>query len=137
MGIRRTALLSSGASIASRTSNEFYLGDSNGVAVTLDITGTPNNAETLSLSIDTKDPTSGKWAVLYNFNALTASVLGAAPTTATYIIVLVPGAERTTQATTAGYYGANVSMTDSIRVRTVHSAGGSWTYAVTAQSLPT
>lgn len=99
-----------------------------GVRLYVDFTATPNNAETVTPSIQVKDPVSAKYVTVTAFTALVASAIGAAPTTQTYVYELYPGALET--AATAFHEVQGGTLPHKWRVRVVHSAAGSWTYTV-------
>jgi hypothetical protein len=105
-----------------------------GVMLALDITATPNNAETLTLSVQAYDLASKKYVPLTAFAAgKTGTELGAAPTTATSLFTVYPaGAE------TAAIANAEVQampIPNKWRAVVTHSAGGSWTYTLSYQPL--
>ena len=104
-----------------------------GAQITLDVTATPNNAETLQVTVEVKDPVSGKYVQVAAFTALTASVLGATPTTETYVYTLYPGAAETVAAAKHELQALPLGRT--WRVNVLHSAGGSWTYSVGVTNL--
>ena len=83
--------------------------------------------------IEEKDPVSGKYVQIAAFAALTASVLGATPSTATYVYTLCAGASETIAA--ANHEVQALPAPRTWRGRVVHSAGGSWTYSVGAVTL--
>jgi hypothetical protein len=120
--------LLSGASSASRNTGNGLNYNHRGVQILLDVTATPNNAETLQIVLQGQDPTSAKFMDLATFTALTASALGAAPTTETYCYTVYPGAAETIANPKHEVQGLPIPRT--FRVRAVHSAGGSWTYTV-------
>lgn len=123
----------------SRTANTASADQTNynhrGVMVFLDITATPNNAETLTPTIQIKDPVSGKYFIALQSPVITASTLGATPTAATFVFVLCPGID------TAAFGGTANKMVSAPlprrwRVNVFHSAGGAWTYSVGASMIP-
>lgn len=108
-----------------------------GPAVTLylDITASPNNAETLTVSIQGKDPVTGKYVTLAAFTAITASAIGATPTTATFAFILDPS--QVDAALTAGTGGRQIKqgrLPRTWRTQIAHSSTGSWTYTLGASA---
>lgn len=101
-----------------------------GVVLVLDVTATPNNAETLTLALQVNDPASNKYVTITTFTALTASALGAAPTTETYVYSVYPGGLET--AATAKHEVQGLAVPEQWRALVTHSAGGSWTYSLSA-----
>lgn len=130
--IEATALASAARSSSTPTSDQTNY-NGRGIQLTLDITATPNNTETLQVVIEEKDPVSGKYVQIAAFAALTASVLGATPSTATYVYTLCAGASETIAA--ANHEVQALPAPRTWRGRVVHSAGGSWTYSVGAVTL--
>lgn len=99
-----------------------------GAQITLDVTATPNDAQTLQVTVEVKDSVSGKYVQIAAFTALTASVLGATPTAETYVYTLYPGAAETIA--TAKHELQALPLGRTWRVNVLHSAGGSWAYSV-------
>lgn len=99
-----------------------------GALVIVDFTLTPNNAETVSVGIQAKDPTSGKYKLLSNNGNLTASVLGAAPTTETYLYTLYPSAAETSAV--ANHIPQSLALPRTWRVLMTHSSTGEWAYTI-------
>jgi hypothetical protein len=126
-------VLSSAVRAASTNSSDQTNHNVRGVVVTLDITNTPNNAETLTLQIQFKDPVTGKYQTVTAYAALTASVLGANPTTATFLYTLYPAALET--AAVSNHEVMGLALPRTWRVRVVHSAGSNWTYSVGYQLI--
>jgi len=102
----------------------------NGLWIFLDITATPNNAETLQLWVEAQDPVSGKWAPVANFPTILASSLGATPPFATFLYHLYPGAVETVAQ--AQQDVQSLAVPPVWRARVAHSGGGSWTYTLSA-----
>lgn len=123
-------LLASAARTATTNSPDQVNHNARGVIVTLDVTVTPNNAETITVAIQLKDSASGKYLTISAFTALTASVLGASPTTETYAFTFYPGAVET--AATAKHEVQGLPLPRTWRVAVTHSSTGSWTYSVAA-----
>lgn len=122
---------------AARTATPAGIPQSNhsarGVVLILDITATPNNAETLTPSIQAIDEISGKAVTLTAFTALTASALGAAPTTATFAYTLDPAGAET--AAVANHEVQSLGLPLRWQPRVTHSSTGSWTYSLSCQYL--
>lgn len=102
--------------------------NAHGIIALLDITATPNNAETLTLAIQAKDSISGKYLPLTAFATILASGLGALPVTATFGYTLYPGTAET--AAVGNHEVQSLVLSRTWRVQVIHSAGGSWTYSV-------
>jgi hypothetical protein len=120
--------LASAARTTTTSSADVTNHNARGVVIAVDFTATPNNAETATVAIQAKDPVSSKYVTLTAFTALTASNLGATPTTETYLYSLYPGAAET--AATAKHEVQALALPRTWRVSVTHSAGGSWTYSV-------
>lgn len=101
-----------------------------GVVLILDVTATPNNAETLTVGVQGRDPISGKGVAMIAFTALVASALGATPTTATFAYTVYPGGVETTAA--ANHEVQALALPASWQPTVTHSAAGSWTYSLSA-----
>lgn len=129
-------LLASAARTASANSEQVRQSPSEanrGLMLILDVTATPNNTETLTPVLQVYDLASKKYQAVTTFAALTASALGAAPTTATFIYTLYPGAVET--AATNNHEVQGLPIPNFWRAQIVHSAAGSWTYSLSYQSL--
>lgn len=126
-------LLASAARTATTNSPDQTNYNGRGVVVTLDVTATPNNAETLTVAIQSKGPVSGKYVTISAFTALVASALGATPTTATFVFSLYPGVAET--AAVGNHEAQALVLPRTWRVLVTHSAGGSWTYTVGAATV--
>lgn len=120
--------LASAARTATTNSSDITNYNARGILLAVDFTATPNNAETMTVGIQAKDPVSGKYVTMTAFTALTASALGASPTAETYLYTLYPGGAET--AATAKHEVQALSLPRTFRVQMTHSAGGSWTYSV-------
>ncbi|MGE0227764.1 MAG: hypothetical protein AB7I38_10995 [Dehalococcoidia bacterium] len=125
--------LASAARTASTATSDQTNYNGRGAQIILDVTATPNNAETLQVTVELKDPVSGKYVQVAAFTALTASVLGATPTTETYVYTLYPGAAETIA--TAKHELQALPIGRTWRVNILHSASGSWTYSVGVVNL--
>jgi hypothetical protein len=109
-------------------------GGGRGIMLVLDITGTPNNAETLTPSIQVYDLISGKYQTLTAFGASkTGTELGASPTTATLCYSLYPGGLET--AAVANHEVQGLAVPTRWRAQITHSSTGSWTYSLSYQTL--
>ncbi len=126
-------LLASTARTATTTAKTQNSTGEQGVLLVLDVTATPNNAETLTVSIDIQDQASGKWVPITAFTALTASAIGATATTATYLYTLHPGGSET--AATANHEVQSLVIAAIWRAKVTHSSTGAWTYTLGAQPL--
>lgn len=128
----RNNVASTGLASAARTASTPTSDQTNyngrGAKIFLDITGTPNNTETLQLTLEEKDPVSGKYVQIAAFTALTASALGASPTTETYIYEIGAGIAETIAVAKHEIQALLLSRT--WRVNVLHSAAGSWAYSV-------
>jgi hypothetical protein len=104
----------------------------NGQAVTivLDVTASPNNAETLTVSVQGKDPASGKYQTIGSFTALAGTTVGATATTQTYFYTLDPVSAVAALANQRQVVQGRLPRV--WRVQVAHSASGSWTYTVGA-----
>ena len=99
-----------------------------GAQIILDVTATPNDAQTLQITIEGKDPVSGKYIQLAAFTALIGTTLGASPTAETYVYTVYPGSAETIA--TAKHELQALPLPRTWRVNVLHSAAGSWTYSV-------
>lgn len=128
---------STGLASAARTASAQTADQTNyngrGAQIILDVTATPNNAETLQVTVEVKDSVSNKYVRIAAFTALVASALGATPTTETYAYTLYPGAAETTAV--ANHEVQSLPLGRTWRVNVLHSAGGSWTYSVNITNL--
>ena len=121
-------VLASAARTASTPTPDQTNFNGRGAMIMLDVTATPNDAQTLQVTVEVKDPASAKYVPIASFTALTASVLGASPTTETYVYTLYPGATETIA--TAKHELQALPLSRIWRVNVLHSAAGSWTYSV-------
>lgn len=126
--VLRGVLLPSTARTATTSTSDVTLTGTRGVQLYIDFTATPNNSETATVSIEAKDPASGKYQAMTAFAALTASGLGANPTTATYLYTIYPGGAET--AATANHEVQALPLPQVWRVKVTHSSSGSWTYTL-------
>ena len=132
--MNRTAIIHpSQARTASPTPVPQNNGEGRGVLLVLDVTATPNDAQTLTVAIQVLDEASGKAVTLTAFTALVASALGATPTTATYLFTLLPGAAETIAVAQHEVQALELPLRWQARV--THSAAGSWTYSLACQYL--
>ena len=120
--------LASAARVATTATSDQVNYNGLGAQIMLDVTATPNDAQTLTVTVEVKDSVSGKYVILASFTALTASALGAAPTTETYVYSIYPGAVETIA--TAKHELQALLLGRTWRANIVHSAAGSWTYSV-------
>lgn len=120
--------LSSAARTATTASSNITNYNARGCIFWLDITATPNNAETVSLQLQAMDPVTTKFVTMTFFTAIVASSIGATSTTATFMYTTYPGAAETVAVTNHEVHAMPVPRT--FRVLMSHSGGGSWTYSV-------
>lgn len=121
-------LLASAARIASTDGPDQTNNRASGVYLFLDVTANPGGAETLTVAIQIKDKPSGKYRTLTSFpNA-------AAATNATYIYCLRVGAAETVAI--ANVEVQSLPLPALWRAIVTHSASGSWTYSLAAQTVP-
>lgn len=129
-------LLTSAARTASTTTADQFTSipdDADGIYLILDITATPNNAETLTPSIQIKDPASNKYVAVTAFSASkTGTELGANPTEATLVYLLYPAGVATAAA--AGVSVQGLATPAIWRAKITHSSTGSWTYTLSLQT---
>lgn len=125
--VAATGLASAARTVSTPTPDQTNW-NSRGAQIILDVTATPNDVQTLQVTVEVKDPVSGKYVQIAAFTALVASALGAAPTTETYAYTMYPGAAETIAATKHELQALPLGRT--WRVNVLHSAGGSWTYSV-------
>lgn len=105
-----------------------------GVLLILDITKTPNNAETLTPAIQAYDFASEKWVSITAFAATAnGTTLGAEPTSATFLYTIYPGGVET--AATTNHEVQALPIPVFWRAQVTHSGSGSWTYTLTYQPL--
>lgn len=126
-------LLSSAARTATATPVSQTNTYGSGVLLFLNITATPNNAETLTPSIEWIDPVTGTAVfTLKGFTAITASTLGASPSAGSreFMFCLYPGAVDASATDRAEVVSGPLPRIWQARV--THSAGGSWTYSLGA-----
>jgi hypothetical protein len=102
-----------------------------GITVVLDVTKAPAAADTLALSIELRDPASGKYVPLTGFAASKKGEELEAG--ATLAFTLYPGAAET--AALGGHEVMALPLPQKWRVKVTHSAAGKWTYSVGASSL--
>ncbi len=127
-----TTLLTSEAREATATSDQQRAAQGEaGVLLTLDVTAAPNTAETLTVSIQAKDPASGKWVTITAFAATKKGEEIQAGATLAY--TLYPAAVETTA--TADHEVQALPLPRVWRAIVTHSAGGSWTYSLGASPL--
>lgn len=106
-------------------------GTQRGVMLVLDITEAPNVAETLTVSIEARDPATNKYVVL---TAFAASKKGdELEDGATLAFTLLPGAAET--AALAGHEVQALGLPSSWRAKVTHSGNGDWTYTLGALAL--
>lgn len=120
--------LASAARVATTPTPDQVNYNGRGAQIMLDVTATPNDAQTLTVTVEVKDVVSSKYVVIASFTALLATTLGATPTTETYVYTLYPGAAET--AAIAKHEVQALPLGRTWRVNVLHSAGGSWTYSV-------
>jgi len=121
-------LLSSAARTATTSSADQTNYNHRGVAVFLNVTANPGGVETLTVSIECKNSLGVTYNAVTTFAAITPAV------NAQYIFVLYPGTTGFT-ATTGMQVQPIPLAARTFRVTVTHSAGGSWTYTLSAQLL--
>lgn len=126
-------VLTSAARVATTNGADQTNYNGRGAVIALDVTATPNNAETLTVEVQFKDLTSSKYVTVTAFTALVASALGASPATETYIYTVAAGAAET--AAVAHHEVQALQLPRVWRFRVVHSAGSSWTYSVSVAAV--
>jgi len=130
--VAATGLASAARTASTQTADQTNY-NGGGAKVFLDVTATPNNAETLTLTVEEKDPASSKYVQIASFTALVASVLTATPTTETYEYEIGPGIAETIAVTKHELQALQLNRT--WRVNVLHSSSGSWTYSVGIANL--
>ena len=134
---QRSNVAATGLASAARTASTQTADQTNyngrGAQVILDVTATPNDAQTLQITIEAKDPVTSKYVQMAAFTALVASAIGATATTATYIYTVYPGAAETIAA--AAHELQALPLPRTWRVNVLHSSSGSWTYSVGITNL--
>jgi hypothetical protein len=123
-------VLASAARTATPTIANITNYNARGIRLFLNVTATPNNAETLTVSIEWVDPVSAAVKALTAFPAITATTLGAAPAAGSRELVfeLYPGAVET--AAVANHEVQGGSLPRTLHPKVTHSATGSWTYSL-------
>jgi hypothetical protein len=102
-----------------------------GVLLTLDITAAPAAEDTLTVSIQVKDPATGKYVTLTDFAvSKKGEELEAGGTLA---FTLYPGGAET--AAVDGHEVQALALPSSWRAVVTHSAAGKWTYTLGAAAL--
>lgn len=120
-------ILASAARTASPTKLDQSSGGARGVAVTINVTAAPNTAETLTPTVQWKDPASG----VYGTILAGAAIVGSATQAGTTVRLLAfPGS------TVTANLKANDTLPLTWAVDMAHSSTGSWTYSVGYQLLP-
>jgi hypothetical protein len=129
-----TALLTSKARTATANAEDIRTPPTypaSGVMLILDITAAPATVETLTVSIQVKDPISGKYVTVTAFAATKkGEELGAGTTLA---FSLYPGASET--AAVANHEVQALPVPTMWRAVVTPSAAGSWTYSLSYQTL--
>lgn len=125
-------LLKSEAKAATRTSDDVNTpAGVRGVLITLDVTAATNTAQTLTLQLEAKDPSSGKYLPITAFAASKkGEEIQAGATTA---FMLYPGALET--GAVANHEVQGLGLPRKWRVKVTHSGAGSWTYSVGVSPL--
>lgn len=120
--------LATAARTATTNSADLVNYNAKGVQIAIDITVTPNNAETLTMAVQVKDQLSGKYVTITAFATILASGLGAAPTTATFIYTMYPGGAET--AAVGNHEVQSLPIPRNWRIQVVHSSTTAWNYTV-------
>jgi len=122
---RTSTLLSSAVRAATATTAAQTNMTSKGVVVTLDITVVSGTGtDTLTLSVEYKDPTSGKWVAIGALSAYAAS-----GGVATKVLEVYPNSGAAAQGITGV---ANRPLPAIWRAKVTHSGSGNWTYTLGA-----
>jgi hypothetical protein len=123
-------VLASAARAASPSISNITNNNARGIRLFLNVTATPNNAETLTVAIEWVDPVSAAVKALTAFPAITASVLGASPAAGVreFVFELYPGAIET--AAVANHEVQGGSLPRTLHPKVTHSSTGSWTYSL-------
>jgi hypothetical protein len=101
-----------------------------GVRLFLNVTATPNNAETLTVAVEWVDPVSAAVKALTAFPAITATTLGASPAAGVreFVYELYPGSVETVAVANHEVQGGSLPRT--LHPKVTHSSTGSWTYSL-------
>lgn len=126
--------LTSAARTATPSATALTEAKGRGLQVIVDVTASPNNAETLIPAIQAYDPGSQKYVAYTAFTGITASTVGATATTQTYVFTLYPSAAETTA--TSLHEVQALPLPANYRVVFTHSSTGSWTYTASVSELP-
>lgn len=125
-------LLESKKRTATTTSNDVNaVQGQRGVMIALDITKAPNAGDTLTLQLEAKDPSSGKYVPLTVFKVSKKGEELQAGLTSLFTVY--PGALET-EAVGAHEVMA-LPLPRKFRVKVTHSAAGEWTYSVGVSPL--
>lgn len=106
-------------------------GDQRGAMLILDITSAPATEETLTLSIQVRDPATGKFVTLTSFGVTAKG--SELESGATLGFTLYPGALET--AAVSDHEVQGLPLPSSWRVVVTHSGEGKWTYSLGASAL--
>ena len=124
-GNTEVTVLASAARTATTNSADLTNHNARGVLVFLDVTVNPGGAETLLMSVEVKDPISGKY---HNLEAGNANAFGG--TTGDELIVVYPGSSLAEDGVDQA---AEYPLGRTYRITITHSAGGTWNYSLGAQ----
>ena len=126
-----TLLKSAERTATTQSETAISSGRQRGVMLVLDITDAPAAADTLTVSIQAKDPATGKFVTL---TAFTASKKGEElEAGATLAYTLYPAGAET--AAVGNHEVQALPLPSRWRAVVTHSAGGSWTYSLGALAL--
>jgi hypothetical protein len=126
-----TLLKSEERTATTSTLDQTSSGSQRGVLLVLDVTKAPAAADTLTVSIEVRDPATGKYVPL---TAFAASKKGEElEAGATLAFSLYPGALET--GALAGHEVMGLALPSAWRAKVTHSAGGKWTYTLGALAL--
>lgn len=126
------ALLSSAARTATtQTPDQGTPAGIRGVILVLDITAAPNTAETLTVSLQARDPATGEYVTLTAFNATAKGEELSEGTTLAYTVY--PAAAETTAV--GSHEVQALPLPRAWRAVVTHSGEGSWTYSLGASAL--
>lgn len=126
-----TLLKSEERTATTSTPDQTSSGAQRGVLLVLDVTKAPAVADTLTVSIEVRDPATGKFVPLTAFAASKkGEELGAG---ATLAFTLYPGGAET--GAVGNHEVQALALPSSWRAKVTHSGAGKWTYTLGALAL--
>lgn len=126
-----TLLRSEARTATAQSQDQISRRDQRGVTLVLDVTAAPNANDTLTVSIEAKDPATGKYVTLTAFAASKKGSEVQAGTTLAFTIY--PAAAET--AAVANHESQALPLPSRWRAVVTHSAEGSWTYTLGSLAL--